>query len=832
MLWYNILNPRNWSGVDIRTGNNKLDGIYYNLLSSNHVSLAASGSMFLAANSGIKLISPSFVDTSGLRANTILAENYGRINSTGALIPLYSGSNNGVAVKLDDNTLIATNAITYNSGNNSLQFPAGADGSILYIAPGYIDNGVIIPATKKISSFNQMNFVPESSNSEGDITPSEIIMSTKLTANSGISIGPNNNLQSYSGYILTHDGSGNVAQWKPATYLRENYNTTLPMEGLEKVGVSWVRFPKRPIKFLDGKIAFYLDNRPWSPYPAIQDIEQLVKEFGEGFDTIQIENLGGGGVEIVHSFAKFATVDKFPYIETVPSGAVSGPVNFEDIFELTSTIDPLDTNDNPQPVNVLVVSICPGQEISENQNGFAFSVTKGGYLPIQLAPDATGTLTCPTNTPYTFKPSTLNNISIRPDVNTAFNMLGENIDFLVYGKTTIPFNNYSGSIFNLNDNLIPQGLVPTFKIDANINNSVSGSPTGVLYSRYIDRNKTIPSGWGYDDKGKVCINTSGSYILASIASGTGLLSTYADLTVSGHTYSTTLTTEDIYLKPLPSSTINSKYITNALLTLDKTGKIISKAPKLNPIRPSAPLNVRGSVGHSTGGLGHYEYSIQWDAPVTDGRSAILKYHIQFSLDYGASWNNAQETLPNSAAYIDRGLSNQLSCSIKTLSNNVIFRVAAQNKVGIGPYSEASSNLEANTTVPTAPTSLIGNRQTIDTNLSEINLSWVASNQLGSGVFSGYIIEESIDKGNTWYYYNLPSGNNFITTTSETITGLNNSNDYLYRISAWNTNGSSAYSFVYLSGSAPNDISPEDNETNSDILSRWDFGVVLFTGVCS
>lgn len=829
MQWYNILNPRNWSGVDIRTGNNKIDGVYYNLLSNNHVSLAASGSIFLASNSGIKLISPSFVDTSGFRANTVLSENYGRINATGGIIPLYSGANSGLVVKLNDNTLLSTNIITYNSGENSLQFPSASEGSVLYIVPTYTANGVVINSTKKISSFNDLQLVPANTDTQGATSPSEIVMSTKLTANSGISIGPNNNLNSFSGYVLLHDGSGRPAQWKPSNFLKENYNTSLPMEGLEPVGVSWIRFPKRPIKFLDGKIAFYLDDRPWSPYPAVQNIQQIIKEFGEGFDTVQVENLGGGGIEKTHSFIKFATEDKFPFIEISPDGAKSPFVPFESVFQETTTSDPLVPG--ASSIRVLVVSICPGQPLAANQNGFAFSVTKGAYLPMQLSPDATNRLTCPSDTPYTFKPSTLNNISIRPNIHTSFNMLGENIDFLVYGKKTIPFNNYSGSIYNLNENYIPQGLVPTFKIDANISNSVSGSPTGVFYSRFLDREKTAPSGWGYDDKGKVCINTSGSYILASIPSGASTLSTYADLTVSGHTYSTTLTTEDIYLKPPPSSSITSKYISNALLTLDKNGKIISRVPKLNPILPTKPLNVIGSVGANSG-RGNYEYSLQWDPPANDGRSKIVKYNIQFSLDEGSSWTNAQTLDKDQIGYVDRGLQYQTSCTVKGFSTpSVYFRVAAQNSVGIGPYSEQSSIFEPNSSVPKSPVSVSGQRYYISDSLSEINLSWSTSTQQGSPTFSGYVIEESKDYGNTWYYYNQPNIN-FITETTETLTGLTASDDYTYRISAWNSSGSSAYSYVYVSGLKLNEPDENEEEKNNNILSVWDFGVVLFTGVCS
>lgn len=840
MLWYNILNPRNWPGVNINTGNNKIDGVYYNLLSSNHVSLAASGSIFLAANSGIRLISPSFVDTSGIRANRILAENFGKINNTGGIIPLYDGPNSGIVVKLNDSSLSATNIITYNSGTNTLHFPSAGDGSLLYTIPQFIQEGVVIPSTKRISSFDGIALTPESTDEQGEITQvASVSFNTKVTVNSGISLGPNNNLESYKGYILTHDGSGNVAQWKPATYLRENYNTALQLEGLERVGASWIRYPKRPALLKNNKLYIYTSSRIWSPYDPIVTKEQLAKELGTGSDTICIERANG---EVSIGYVKMAFVAKAP-----SQLDINEEYDFDqNVRSEVPQTDPDGPSTNNTPVNCFEIEIAPenpgGMDSSTDPiNVFVFSVTKGAYFPMQIEPSATGNVSYKNGlgetvtTEIKFKPSTLNNISIRPNVHTAFNMLGENIDFIIYGKKNTIYNNYD-PVFNLNSNFIPQGLVPTLKVDANIINSVSGSPTGVIYSTYLDRNKTIPTGWGFEDKGKVCINTSGSYVLSSIVSGEGILSTYADLTVSGHTYSTSLVTEDIYLKPTPIVTnTNNKYIPNALLTVDYNGKIISRTPRLNPVLPSEPLDVRGSIGHSNAGAGHYEYSIQWTAPQNDGRSKIIRYHIQFSLDGGASWTNAQDSSSVSAAYIDRGLTNQLSCTIKTLSSNTIFRVAAQNSVGIGPYSEASENFVANISVPTSPLAVSGTREIITSDLGLINLSWSDSAQLGpggSGSFSGYIIEESEDYGKTWYYYNVPSGNNFITNTYETIAGLSNDQDYLYRLSAWNNNGPSAYSFIYFSGSKVDLIDPEEEEAKNDVLGNWDFGVVLFTGVCS
>jgi hypothetical protein len=815
MLWYNILNPREWPGVTIKTGNNKIDGVYYNLLSSNHVSLAASGSMFLAANSGIQLISPSFIDASGYRANKILAQTYERIDNTGGIIPLYSGDNSGILVKLNNNTAYSTNIISYNSGENTLQFPSASAGAVLYTRG----------SNKTIKSYNPIQLVEASGEQKASIS-----FNAPVFANSGISLGPNNYLDSYKGFILTHDGSGNVAQWKPATYLRENYNTNLPLDGLERIGINWIRYPKRPALLKNGKLYIYSENRSWSPYDSISDLSQLETELGNGTDTICVETVKG---DVVVGYTKFAFVAKAPSQQDINQSYI-----FEDNVKSNSEVvdpDNIDPSETSTPTFELEIAPEYPNGISEDEaegvNVFIFSVTKGAYFPMQLEPNATDNITYKDNlgddveTELTFKPSTLNNISIRPKVHTAFNMLAEDIDFIVYGKKTIEFNNYNSSLFDLNDNFIPQGLVSTFKIDANIPNSVSGSPTGVVFTKFIDRNKTIPTGWSFEDKGKVCINTNDAYAISSITSGNGLLSSYADLTVSGVTFSNSLVVEDIFLRPKPNIDNNGKYVRNALLTVNSEGQIVSRSPRINPTVPDAPSGVVG-ITNGFGGVGNNEYSIKWDAPVNDGRSSIINYLIQFSSNGGENWT----TLPTETTSVLRGFNTQTSATIFQLPVSAIFRVAAQNSVGISNYSEATENtFVSNTGLPQLPTNFNFVRNIDNETLSDITLSWIATNSWGSSAASGYLIEESSDNGNEWYSVAFVDSS----TLSYTDTGLDGTTNYLYRISSKNVDsGISAYNYIYSTGLlfVETDIEEEENR-REDELSNFDFGVIMFTGTC-
>ena len=65
---------------------------------------------------------------------------------------------------------------------------------------------------------------------------------------------------------------------------------------------------------------------------------------------------------------------------------------------------------------------------------------------------------------------------------------------------------------------------------------------------------------------------------------------------------------------------------------------------------------------------------------------------------------------------------------------------------------------------------------------------------------------------------------------ETIYGLSNNIDYLYRVSTINDSGESAYAFVRSAGNSL--LDEEVDEAIKDVLSNWDFGSILFTGVCT
>lgn len=773
-----------------------------NQWASYTTSFASSGFMSIAATSGIILNTPGYVDASGYRANSIYAQNFYRIDSTGAVSDFYPGTSGGLVYKQDGSTLATIPQFVYNTGNNKLTAPTFDMNHPMFVSPG----ADFESPTREISVYNEIELIPQRSivtEVGTTVIPPKININAYTYISGDLQIGPN--FDGYNGSIFTHMGADQPARWQPAQYLKAD-------------GVLWNRYVKRPVLVDNDRLVFYATKPTWAVEGSNLTLQTLDIEFDVD-DTIALVRSDTREV----AYTKFATITRRSVQDREPD---TNDVTFSSIFTNTSVIDP-DGSDAAVPG--FAVNICPilpfaGATIV---NAYAFSVKQGGYLSMQLEPDATDSWLCrPEDTgPFSFKPSTVNNISIRPSIYTSFNTLAEDIDFVVYGRRKTVNDTYDSFLFDLNDNLIPHRITPALNVDAYIPNAVSGSPlSGVFYTKFLDREKTKPTGWDYDESARVTINTYSPYIIDSIPSGTDTLATYANLTISGVTYTDSLIVEDMYVRPKPNLSGTGEYVANALLTIDYNGKIISRRPRKNPVVPDAPSGIVPVSDHQDG-EGHDEVSIEWTAPLSDGRSTITNYIVEFSANNGAEWTSLPNTLT-----LQRGLSSQTSTTIRGLSVGTpyLFRVAAQNAVGIGPFSEISPIFYSDRSVPEAPQNLIASRSFDNSEFSEINLSWTAGNY-GSSAISGYVIEESEDNGDNWLYYNTPY-QNFITNTFETITGTDPEKNYLYRISAWNASGQSAYNYIYVTGNILDGNVNVEEET--DLLGNWDFGVILFTGVCA
>jgi hypothetical protein len=85
----------------------------------------------------------------------------------------------------------------------------------------------------------------------------------------------------------------------------------------------------------------------------------------------------------------------------------------------------------------------------------------------------------------------------------------------------------------------------------------------------------------------------------------------------------------------------------------------------------------------TATAGELQASLSWTAPADNGGYAITDYAVQYSINGGTTWTTFAD-----------GASTTTSATVTGLSGGVphIFRVAAVNSVGTGPYSTSSSGV--------------------------------------------------------------------------------------------------------------------------------------------
>ena len=804
-IWSNVMSPTGWGGVTISTNNPKVDGTYYDIISSDYVSLAASGKMHLVSNSGIELITPGYVTASGMIVQKLFTQQLNKIDAAGNILTQYPGTTGSLVYKVDNQIVNTNSTFVVNTGINKLIMPGVTVNRALFVSDGGIPaqiNGS--HPSRELAIFPYVEYIlPQLGQPP---SPPEVNISGANFKVNNIQIGEN--ISSYKDTILTHQGTGPAA-WMPAAYLKAE-------------GVKWNRYPKRAISIERDRVIFYGSRPPWALLGSSDDYvgftgETLDKEFALD-DTIAIIK----AATLAVTYVKPAINITFAALNDNPD------TSFLSIFDPIDAFT--DANGDSNPGTIML--ICPDIGASMLPagvtcvNGYAFSVKKGGYLSMQLEPDATSKWGCgagPFNAPNsnTFKPNTLNHISTRPNTSTSFNMLAENIDFSIYGYRSTTSGNYDANLFSLDSSGNNKGLIPAFLIDSNIDNAVSGSmSSGVFLTGYLDRAKLLPTGYYIDESPKVCINTRTPYVIASISNKTAgnLLSSYSSLTVNGSTYTDSLITKELYVTPKPGIAISSEYVVNALLTINAAGKIISRKPTINPTAPPSPTNVSLLVS------GHKEFSISWTQS-SDGGKKIINYIIESSMNGGGTWTTV------STDKILRGMSSQTSCTIigQEPSINYSFRVSAQNAIGISNPSEASVSMTSNGNVPQCPKNMVQTR-TFGESTSDIALSWTAPAEYGSTAVSGYVIQESENDGISWVNYNNTSDTLITDREYETIYGLSNNIDYLYRVYAINDSGQSTYAFVRSSGNSL--LDEEVDEAIKDVLSNWDFGSILFTGVCT
>jgi len=660
----------------------------------------------------------------------------------------------------------------------------------------------------------------------------------------------------FSGSILTHNGTG-PALWKQPDYL-------------SAPGVTWTRYPRRAIEFMgieaEGDIDRFrfivLDESKGGTGPI--DLNDISQEFAYN-ETIAIYNQN-----------KEVFYVKVANISLVDARASDGTKDFfTDEADLIVTVCP------PIPESFYSQSqLVLGEGDVDNGRyiGYAFSIQKGAYLEMKIEPEAVEGFTCDglsTDSEYRFKPSTINTISIRPNIYTTFNKIAEDIDFIVYGHRKTLFTRYEPEWFGTNENGVPSGLVPAFRVHASIPNSVLGSlESGIFRKTDIVQNQQIVRATGIqlDIKPKITINRNNPYAITSLSgvyegiisyastpeenlalekeygleiSSTGVLvsgnlplSNYADLSVDGYTYSKGVITNELVLNPvwdgaIPvpyEESINKKlYVPNYPLTINTLGQIVSLIPPPNPELPGQPTNVVATPKYNA-------IVLEWQAPENDGGKPIYAYLIEYYSDIAEDWlplESEQITSDGLPLVADPATYRYIGNLFSTTSYK--FRVIAISVVGKSQPSDPTPLVTPSSDVPGKPQSL-----SIVRNQYDALLSWTAPISDGLAPRDGYIVYYWPDDGITpigqfsWITYN---GSVSPTATNLLISNISENNTYFFKIVAINSYGSSEPSELRSVGtdgdprSTQTDPSPTFGSDSFDFSGGPSGLGMMFTGVC-
>jgi len=204
------------------------------------------------------------------------------------------------------------------------------------------------------------------------------------------------------------------------------------------------------------------------------------------------------------------------------------------------------------------------------------------------------------------------------------------------------------------------------------------------------------------------------------------------------------------------------------LTANDGKKATSKSFDIRVITtPSAPTGLVVTPGTS-------KISLEWVAPAALGGSQIADYLVQYSVDGGVTWY----------IYAD-GFSSDNSAVMSPLIVGVsyVFKVAAINEAGTGPYSSVSS-VGVPFTTPSQPTNLVATAGD-----AQVSLVWSVPTNTGANPVSDYVIEYSSNSGSTWSTFS----EGVSSATSAVVTGLPNATAFIFRVAAVNAAGQGLYS---------------------------------------
>lgn len=218
---------------------------------------------------------------------------------------------------------------------------------------------------------------------------------------------------------------------------------------------------------------------------------------------------------------------------------------------------------------------------------------------------------------------------------------------------------------------------------------------------------------------------------------------------------------------------------------------VNASPRTIPDAPAAPTITASNTS----------LTVSWTAPYNGG-SAITGYTLQYKLATAGSWTT-----------VDPG--NVTSRTLTSLTNGSAYevKVLAKNAAGSSSYSSVSSGTPR--TVPGVPTGLTavhGN--------GSVDLTWTAPASNGGAAVTDYVVQYRVSVELDWETF----ADGTSTSTSTTVTGLDNGTTYDFRVLAVNEAGaggasSTASDMPRTTPSEPRNLAVMADETALDLT--WD-----------
>jgi len=221
-----------------------------------------------------------------------------------------------------------------------------------------------------------------------------------------------------------------------------------------------------------------------------------------------------------------------------------------------------------------------------------------------------------------------------------------------------------------------------------------------------------------------------------------------------------------------SNGITYYYKISAVNRLDE-GHLSTEVNATPATIPSVPQCLQALTGNR-------QITLSWQAPSSNGNSAIINYQIYRSESSGKE--SLLTTLGNVLTYVDQNLTN---------GHLYYYKISAINGIGEGGLSIEVNNIPA--TKPNAPDHLL-----IRVENGKIVISWQVPADNGGASIIGYNIYRGTSSGNETFFLTIGNLSSFLDAN------LLSGQTYYYRITAVNAMGESPYSvevvaMVYFSG---------------------------------